>query len=328
MYCQTDLNVTQPPEETEFQQLVLQIGGKERIYLVSDPFKTSEDDDAGGLLREFVHDMFFGQHAGDGESLDNKNSNWHVHPPKSDFPNENNATRETDIDSKPSLQENKIPLSTRPKDLGLSAKPVGEEKTPQPPNGDVQMTKTSSINSCEIKRTIDSPIIIFIFRQEFVGVSSNEVYLKEILKDVRARTKRVHIRPALIGLIRSGVDSEETRESVGFLERALRKVFRKHAPEAIWVGNFIPKSEERMLNIKKNACRVLHSSQTSDNTESSGIYWQFQCLPWPFRGRNRAPVNTPSNGQKGIAEEGIPLKTDVLSSGPHKGCAGIGKDSH
>lgn len=265
MSCQTDINVILPPEETEFQQLVLQIGGKERIYLVSDPFKTSEDDDAGGILREFVHDMFFGQHTGDGDSLDNKNIDRHVHPssPKSDIPNENNATRETDIDSKPSPQENKIPLSTRPKDLGLSAKPVGEEKTPQPPNGDVQRTKTSRINSCGLRRTIDSPIIIFIFSREFVGVSSNEIYLKEILKDVRARTKRVPVRPALIGLIRSGVDSEETRATVGFLERALRKVFRKHAPEAIWVGNFIPKSEERMLTIKKNACRVLYSSQTS-----------------------------------------------------------------
>ncbi|XP_062306914.1 uncharacterized protein LOC134011335 [Osmerus eperlanus] len=334
MSCR-DPNDTLPPEETEFQQLVLRIGGKERINLVSDSFKTNDEDDAG-IMHEFVHDMFFGQRTGHNVSSANKNTNGQVHPsPTSGIANEKNVLCDTDINIKTSPQENKTPLSTTPKDLELSAKPVGEEKTNEPLREDVEKsTRTSSINSCGLKRTIDSPIIIFIFSQEFLSISSNEICLKEILKDVRARTKRVSVRPALIGLIRSVVESEETRESMGFLERALRSVFRKHASEAIWVGIFIPKSEQRMLTIKTNACRVFNSSQTSDNrpTGNSGnrIHWQFQCLPWTGRGRHGGPASTPSNrqqGDTGIQEEGIPLKTNVLSSGTHTGSGGAGKDT-
>ncbi|XP_046893184.1 uncharacterized protein LOC124478790 isoform X1 [Hypomesus transpacificus] len=331
MSCR-DPNDTLQPEETEFQQLVLQIGGKERINLVSDSFQTN-DEDGAGIMHEFVQDMFFGQRTGHNVSYAEKNTNSQDHP--LGIANEKNVLCDTDINIKTSPQENKTPLSTTPKDLELTGKPVGEEKTNKPLREDIEKSiRTSSINSCGLKRTIDSPIIIFIFSQEFLSISSNEICLKEILKDVRARTKRVSVRPALIGLIRSVVESEETRESMGFLEGALRSVFRKHAPEAIWVGIFIPKSEQRMMTIKKNACRVFHSSQTSDNrpTGNSGnrIHWQFQCLPWTGRGRHGGPDSTPSNrqqGDAGIAEEGIPLKTNVLSSGPYTGCGGAGKDT-
>ncbi|CDQ84562.1 unnamed protein product [Oncorhynchus mykiss] len=243
----------QPTEDIEFQQVLRQIGGKENIYLVSDTVKLDEEDEASGILKEFIQDMF---HSGRTENLGTSHTN-----------NNTNA------------QGNEIPLSTRPKDLVLSAKSMGEDKGPPRLNGNVQKTKTSSMNSCRGKRIIDYPIIIFIFRQEFFSGSANAICLKEILKDVRSRAKRGGVRPALVGLIRSTGESNETRESVGFLEGLLRSVFWKHPPEAIWAGHFIPKTEDRMLAIKKYACKAIYSAQSSDNSEERGNMFlrPFQC---------------------------------------------------
>uniref|UniRef100_A0A3B4TM73 Uncharacterized protein n=1 Tax=Seriola dumerili TaxID=41447 RepID=A0A3B4TM73_SERDU len=209
------LEDTLPEEEREFQRIIALIGGKERIYLVSD--------------------------------------------------------------------------ALRPKGLDLRACPLGEdrqkEKRPTH-NGNAQRTATRRANIYSIKRAIDSPIIIFIFRQTFVSKDSNEVCLKEILKDVKARTKRATIaRPALIGLIRARQESAETHQCVQLLESLIRSVFYKHPPEAIWAGCFIPKTEDKILSIKQNTCRVIHSSQTADNTGDRGnpLFWPFQCLFWPQR---------------------------------------------
>uniref|UniRef100_A0A6Q2Y3Y2 Uncharacterized protein n=1 Tax=Esox lucius TaxID=8010 RepID=A0A6Q2Y3Y2_ESOLU len=232
MACLTDTNDTpQHPEDIEFQHILSQIGGKEKIFLVT--------------------------------------------------------------------QGNETLVSTRPKDLKLSAKPVGEDQGPPRLNGEVTMTKTSIMNSCGRKRIIDSPVIIFIFRHECFSGSGNAICLKEILKDVRARTKRASVRPALLGLVRSKGESNETRESVGLLERLLRSVFREHPPEAIWVGHFIPKSEDKMLAIKKYACKAIHSSKSSgQNTTFNFVVASLCCF----------------SGDTGSAEEGIPLKTGVLSA--------------
>ncbi|KAM4629234.1 uncharacterized protein ACJ7VT_001573 [Polymixia lowei] len=332
------LDDTLPAEEKEFQKAIAQIGGKERIYLVSDDCKT-EEDEVPGILQEFIHDMFNSrcmdsiQEDSSGTAKDCSGAPLDSSPKsRGDTVSESDLCIEVDTAGKTVPQGNENPLSARPKDLGLRAKPVGEDKSRQSLNGNVQ--RTTSVNIGGLNRTIDSLIIIFIFRQEFLlGGSSNEACLKEILKDVRARTKRASVRPALIGLIRTTAESAETRQCLEALERMIRTVFRKHSPEAIWVGNFIPKTESRMLIIKKNACKVLYSSQTSDNTRDRGnpLHWPFQCLPWPFRRGLRGQASSSSSsrqkGDTGSIEEGIPLKTNSLSTGPHVDCGATEKDS-
>uniref|UniRef100_A0A668ALK3 Uncharacterized protein n=1 Tax=Myripristis murdjan TaxID=586833 RepID=A0A668ALK3_9TELE len=252
--------------EKDFQEIITQIGGRDKIYLVSEACKAEHEGKSDNdTLQEFIRDMFY--------------------------------------------------------NLELRAKPAGgkEDKRRRPGNGNAQSTATSSMDISSPRRTIDSPIIIFIFRQEFLSSSSNEVCLKEILKDVRARTKRARSsRPALLGLIRTAEESAETRQCAQLLERLIRAVFRRHSPEAIWVGSFIPKTEAKMLAIKKNACRVLCSSQTTGvitilfqtrPTRNSTAYhsdrgnprfWPFQCLPWPPRGAARGQAgSSPASRQRG-----------------------------
>uniref|UniRef100_UPI003AAA9EA7 uncharacterized protein n=1 Tax=Centroberyx gerrardi TaxID=166262 RepID=UPI003AAA9EA7 len=329
----TCLEDTPPVEEREFQKLITQIGGKERIYLVSDVSTTEEQEKNGkgdaGILQELIRDMFHSRGPADGSG----HGQLHASPPSShgDTASENDVCCETEA-----VQMNELPLPTRPKDLGLRAEPVGEEdqRRRRPRNGNAPRTATSSINISSLKRTIDSPIIIFIFRQEFLSGSSNEVCLKEILKDVRARTKRASsARPALLGLIRTELESAETRQCAQLLERLIRSVFRKHSPEAIWVGSFIPKTEAKMLIIKKNALKVLYSSQTADNTRDRGnpLFWPFQCLPRPgrrgARGQASSAAASRQRGDTGSIEEGIPLKTHSLSAGPHVDGETAGRDS-
>ncbi|XP_010764684.1 uncharacterized protein isoform X1 [Notothenia coriiceps] len=303
-------DTTLPVEEREFRKTITLIGGKERIYLVSDAGK-SKDVDGGdsGILQEFINDMF---HYSNGE-FNNSPSGMHGDT-ASIYP----------VCEKTKTKSHEIPLKARPTDLDLDlgACPVVEdvEKGNPTRNGTPMRTATRRANIYSRKRTIDSPVIIFVFRQTFLSKSSNELYLKETLKDVKARTRRARIaRPALIGLIGTGEESAETHQCAQLLESLIRSVFHKQSPETIWVGCFIPKTEAKILSIKKNACKVIHSSQTADNTRDRGnpLLWPFQCLSWDHR---RGQANNSSNGRQrdhtGSKEEGIPLKTISLSAGP------------
>uniref|UniRef100_A0A3Q4B2C9 Uncharacterized protein n=1 Tax=Mola mola TaxID=94237 RepID=A0A3Q4B2C9_MOLML len=196
-----------PEEEREFRKLIAMIGGKERIYLVSDHCDGKEPDGA----------------------------------------------------------------RPRGSDSGARLEGDGGDKDRGPArNGNAQRTATRRADVYSEKRTIDSPVIIFIFRQTFLSKSPDHVGLKEILKDVRARTKRARTaRPALIGLVRSNQETPETRQCAQVLERLLRSVFHKHPPETVCVGCFIPNTEAQMLSIKKNACKVICSSQTAGVTTFS-----------------------------------------------------------
>ncbi|XP_029906195.1 uncharacterized protein LOC115358381 [Myripristis murdjan] len=319
----TCLEDTLPAEEKDFQEIITQIGGRDKIYLVSEACKAEHEGKSDNdTLQEFIRDMFYSSGPAD-RSV-----------PPSDH-GDAASEKQISIETEPAPC-NEIPLPGRSKDLELRAKPAGgkEDKRRRPGNGNAQSTATSSMDISSPRRTIDSPIIIFIFRQEFLSSSSNEVCLKEILKDVRARTKRARSsRPALLGLIRTAEESAETRQCAQLLERLIRAVFRRHSPEAIWVGSFIPKTEAKMLAIKKNACRVLCSSQTTDNTRDRGNprFWPFQCLPWPPRGAARGQAgSSPASRQRGDTgsiEEGIPLKTKPLSIGVHVDEEGAGRDS-
>ncbi|XP_069009550.1 uncharacterized protein [Embiotoca jacksoni] len=310
---------TLPEEERTFQKIIAQIGGRERIHLVSDACKSKEvDGDDAGILQEFIRDMF---HNG---SLVNSNGQ-----PKSSTPSSHGETAsENHVYCKRKTSTSiEMPLTVRPGDLGLRGSPVGEdterEKCPVR-NGNAQRTARRWANIYSLKRAIDSPVIIFIFRQTFISPGPNQVCLKEILKDVKARTKRaIIVRPALIGLIRITQESDETRQCAQLLESLIRSVFHKHSPETIWVGCFIPKNEAKMLSIKKNACKAIYSSETADNTRDRGnpLLRPFQCC---FRLQRRDPRGQANNssssrqrGDTGSAEEGILLKTCGLSAEPH-----------
>ncbi|GAA6234189.1 uncharacterized protein LOC108881249 isoform X1 [Lates japonicus] len=317
---------TLPDEEREFQRIIALIGGKERIYLVSDACESKEADGGDtGILQEFIHDMF--------RSSGHANSNGQPHC--SNPSNRDDTASESHISINTETATcNEISLTVkRPKDLDLGED--GEKVKEKKRNCGTQKTATSRINIYSQKRAIDSPIIIFIFRQTFVSKTSNEVCLKEILKDVKARTKRAKIaRPALIGLIRARQESAETRRCAELLERLIRSVFHKHPPETIWTGCFIPNTEDKMLSIKKNACKVIYSSQTAGNTRDRGnpLLWPFQCLFWPWRRGARGHTNNSTTsrqtGDTGSVEEGIPLKTNSMSVGPHvNGEPAAGEDS-
>ncbi|XP_056269908.1 uncharacterized protein LOC130193467 isoform X1 [Pseudoliparis swirei] len=309
------LEDTLPEEESEFQKIVALIGGKERIYLVSDACTSKEvDGNDAGILQEFFREMFHNSSPATSSGQPQTSpSNGHV---------------ET-VSAKPScgkpetVASNDIPLIASPMDLELKACPVEEDgdKERQPARN-VNAQKTATRRAIySLKRTIDSPIIIFIFRQTFISKQSNELCLKETLKDVKARTKRARFtRPALIGLIRREQESAGTHQCEQLLERLIRSVFYKQSPETIWVGSFIPKTEAHMLSIKKNACKVIYSSQTADNTGDRGNqhFLPFQCLLWAQRrGQTSNSSTGRQRGDTGSKEEGIPLKISSLSAGPH-----------
>lgn len=240
---------TQPEEEREFQKIIALIGGKEKIYLVSDHCKDKEvDGDDARILQEFIGEMFPGGHA----NLLSTPASVHHH-----------AGSQTSCD---------LPPTAKPEDLDLKAglqRESTENEERGARNGNAQIRVTSRASVYSSKRTIDFPVIVFIFRQTFLSQKTNQACLKEILKDVKARTKRARIaRPALIGLIRTKEDSAETHQCTQLLERLIRSVFHRHSPDTVWVGCFIPKTEAKMLSIKKNACKVICSSQAAGVTAS------------------------------------------------------------
>ncbi|XP_029356556.1 uncharacterized protein LOC115042460 [Echeneis naucrates] len=301
------------PVEQEFRRIVDLIGGREKIYLVSDACESKEvDGDDAGMLREFIHDLFpgDGSTSGTGQACASDDG-------------DPSAAKNHDCSGKTeTVPGNEIPLTPR---LPAGSDPrAGGRGKPSTRNGDARKSAARRANIYSLKRNIDAPIIIFIFRQKFVSKESNHVSLKEILKDVRARTKRATVaRPALIGLIRAGLESAETRRCAQLLEGLIHSVFRKHPPETIWAGCFIPKTQDKLLSIKQNVCRVIHSSQTADNNQDRGnpLFWPFQCLFLPQR---RGPSGEANNstisrqrGDAGSAEEGIPLRTNCKTAGHH-----------
>uniref|UniRef100_A0A1A8QC75 Uncharacterized protein n=1 Tax=Nothobranchius rachovii TaxID=451742 RepID=A0A1A8QC75_9TELE len=290
-----DSDTNTDEDEREFLKVVAQIGGRERIYLVGDACdKKKVDGDDVGIFQEFICDMFHSSN-----------------PDISKGPNSQQGDRDGQTG-----KSDAIPLTVRGMD-----EDGGKEKRPARKN---PRTATKGANIYSSKRAIDSPVIVFIFRQTFVSTCSNEGSLKEILKDVKARTKRAStiLRPALIGLIRATQEGAETHRCAQVLESQMRSVFHRHSPEMIWVGCFIPKTEATIQNIKKSACNVVYASQTADNSGDRGnqSLWPFQCCFRPERREARGQTNIrPSNcrqkGEAGSKDEGLPLKT--LTAEPH-----------
>ncbi|XP_034035851.1 uncharacterized protein LOC117518741 [Thalassophryne amazonica] len=288
-------------EEREFENMITLIGGKERILLVSNAGKSEEEGgDEAGVLQEFISDVFHGSVSA-------------RHGPCPSNPEETPRGKPVCCEST-SVKCDKETMRTDPERKHGEV----EMQQAQPPrNGNGRRTAARSANTYNQKRTINSALIVFIFTQTFLSKHFNKVCLKEILKDVIARVKRGSSArwPALIGLIRTRVESAETRQCAQLLERLIRSVFSKNSPETVWVGTFIPKTEDTVLSVKKNACNVVLSSQTADNAINRGslLSWPFRCLFWTQRRGARNEANSNSNVRQkddtGSSEEGIPLKT-------------------
>ncbi|XP_011613214.2 uncharacterized protein isoform X1 [Takifugu rubripes] len=305
---------TQPEEEREFQKTIALIGGKEKIYLVSDCCKDKEVDGGdAGILQEFIGEMFPGSNA----KL--------LATPASGHRDPGDGTQ-TSCDSPPTARIEDLELKASLQDESTENGGRGAR------NGSARSRVTRSASMYSSKRTIDYPVIIFIFRQTFLSQNTNRVCLKEILKDVKARTKHARIaRPALIGLIRTREESAETHQCAQLVERLLRSVFHKHSPETMWVGCYIPKTEVKTLCIKKNVCRVIYSSQTADNAQDRGesVFWP--CLSWPrgrgprFQANNSSASRDRDDGE--CIEESIPLNTKSMAIGCRADGASAGGDS-
>ncbi|XP_024135261.1 uncharacterized protein LOC118597849 [Oryzias melastigma] len=283
-----------PEEETEFRKMVAQIGGEDRIYLVGEAHRgeATDGDDDIGLFYEFIRDMF--------------NKNVPVLCKKQ--PQRSRHEKDCKVETGESSE---TPSGVKSKDEGSKAHE--EEKRPA-------SKAARRPNVYSKKRAIDSRIIVFIFTQTFISHDTNEGCLIEILKDVKARTKRASPpRPALIGLVRTTQESAETHRCAQVLEMHLRAVFHKHPSEAVWVDCFLPKTEAKILSIKKNVCKVVWASQAADNTRDKRD--QSLCPFW-FRRRessrqnNNKSSNSQQKGETENSEEGIPLKTNVTSAEP------------
>ncbi|XP_077574057.1 uncharacterized protein LOC144197256 [Stigmatopora nigra] len=264
-------------EGSDFEDTLTAIGGKERIYLVSDAGESNDasESDAAVLL-EFLGDLF-----GDRRPLSALHTGGQCH----DKPGHHSNSRADDLHA----------------------------------DGRTLNRRTSSSSR---RRSIDCPAIVFLFRQTFFN---HQACLKEVLKDVRARTKGT--LPALVGLVRltAGEQGDENRLCVRRLEMLLHKVFSRHQADAIWVGSFVPGSPSSVLDIKKNVGRAIACSLTADITRNDRdpLFWPFQCLFRSNRGETRRAASNPptskQRGDSGSTEENIPLKNSSKSAaGPNE----------
>ncbi|XP_040926507.1 uncharacterized protein LOC114854395 isoform X2 [Betta splendens] len=246
------LEVLAAEEEREFQNILTMIGGKERIYLVGDANGGKcADEDGAAALQEFLRDMFHGAES-NGQPRSSPSGGRGDHASAAHAPSSTEPVKCGDVC-----------VRVKPEDRDVRSSPAAQDTqndTRPSRNGSARRVATRRTDVYSQKRAIESRVIMFIFRETFL---SNRLCLKEILKDVKARTKvATGPRPALIGLIRTRQENAESRRSAQILERLIRSVFHKHPPETIWVDCFIPKNEANMLSIKKNTCQVISSSQT------------------------------------------------------------------
>uniref|UniRef100_A0A8C6UQD5 Uncharacterized protein n=1 Tax=Neogobius melanostomus TaxID=47308 RepID=A0A8C6UQD5_9GOBI len=239
-------------EEKEFQKVLAQIGGREKIHLVSDVGKSKEDDDAG-ILQDFLRDVF-GQ---------------------TSFPNGQPDSALPDTHS-PSQME--MPLTVRPK---------------------------------------------------AVANPRNLLYLKEILRDVKARTKRAKVaQPALIGLIRTTLESAETEQCALVLENMMRSVFHRQAAyQFVCTHYYLTKTslhlQQRvssktlqtkaafikwglLINWQRGKHVLIVSFKDNTRHRRNSILWPFQCL---FGTNGRTPRNQANSSSSGHRQTGRSIST-------------------
>ncbi|KAK7137351.1 hypothetical protein R3I93_017435 [Phoxinus phoxinus] len=262
-----------------FQQILLQIGGKSNIHLIS---AASGPEGDTGVLQDFIADMFNnGEHAEIHDCVGNSNG-------------------EIKIQTNVSIPDQSEQSSSIPKDRCTKSEKPLENKS-----------VSSSRHIGAKQRAIQCSVIIFIFRHDYVCEKENEACLREILKDVRARLKRNALRPALLGLVHTDSDQSESRESVDLLDRSMRSVFINHPQQAIWTGRYVSKCPDVLQEIRGSTCRTVKSSVSADSGagSKSGLFWPLKCLPGVFRKRHRGQADFNTNTNPSPGEEGIPLQT-------------------
>lgn len=231
--------------EDEFQQTVRSMGGKERIHLVGEICKTDGDQRISFLT---LTDELFNHNSTHCSNSVIVTLNDNTRPGAKKL---NNSTNDvTDMRDVLPKTEDKCMNAPSTDGQGLC-------------HGDFDRVIRSSRNASGTGRLIDSAMLIFIFRHEYISNNCNHVCIKEIIKDMKARTKRSPTFPAVIGLVHSTHENRESLQSVQILERLLRSVFRKHCSDSIWAGLFIPNTEEKMMDIKRHINKAVHSSLSS-----------------------------------------------------------------
>ncbi|KAJ8270446.1 hypothetical protein GJAV_G00114790 [Gymnothorax javanicus] len=271
--------------EDAFRQTIAELGGREKIHVVSDVLK-SEDVSQVTVFEELLKDLFNDPlHLCRSGNMANKQKS-------AEFNTCNGKCAKSCCVS----SENSVSLP------GVDNRTARAKKTHH-------LQANARLNHAKV--TIDSQIIIFIFRHEFVSCHGNNVRLREILKDVKARTKHASIRPALLGLVRATVEKEECKLSVVMLEGLIRSVFKKHPTDLIWVGLFVPEKADRTLTIKKNACRTLQALLNSESSESSHTQpWMQKCFPWIHGERMKQAKISDCRHQESVEE--LPMKTSCM----------------
>lgn len=234
--------------EDEFEQMVRRIGGKEKIYLVGEACKN--DSEQPNSLLTLTDEMF------NTNSKHRSNSVNLTYDRRSDAEKQNDTTNDV-----ADMKDVNVILTTTTEAKGINVPSTDGHGSVR--NGDFNKVIRSSRNASGTARVIDSAMIIFIFRHEFISNNCNHVCIKEIMKDVKTRTKRSQTFPAVIGLVHATDESRGALQSVQILERLLHTVFRKHCSESIWAGLFIPNTVEKMMDIKRHANKAVHSSLNS-----------------------------------------------------------------
>ncbi|XP_033883625.3 uncharacterized protein C2orf72 isoform X1 [Acipenser ruthenus] len=312
------------PTEEEFQQVLKDIGGRERIFLVSDVLEKGDGSETGSL-EEFVNEMFpsglntttgtsddetcvaikngsiSAGGGGDGSVIGNVNAS--------------NCAGIPGEEIQPGEKDEADPCSSDDASSSAAKPATGLVKCSQQKGG--VETRRAYGKACKgTQRAIDCPLIVFVFRHEFLLHPRNRVCLKEILKDVRGRSRAAGVQPALLGLVHSRRESGDSWQSVRLLEQLLQRVFKGHPGEAMWAGHFIPKNPGCTLEIKRNACKAIRASlctETGDSRDRGGtMSWVRKCFPWQAReNRRRQPNCSSSTSRQGVQqsrEEAVPLR--------------------
>lgn len=312
------------PTEEEFQQVLKDIGGREMIFLVSDVLEKGDGSETGSL-EEFVNEMFpsglntttgtsddetcvaikngsiSAGGGGDGSVIGNVNAS--------------NCAGIPGEEIQPGEKDEADPCSSDDASSSAAKPATGLVKCSQQQGG--VETRRAYGKACKgTQRAIDCPLIVFVFRHEFLLHPRNRVCLKEILKDVKGRSRAAGVQPALLGLVHSRRESGDSWQSVRLLEQLLQRVFKGHPGEAMWAGHFIPKKPGCTLEIKRNACKAIRASlctETGDSRDRGGtMSWVRKCFPWQAReNRRRQPNCSSSTSRQGVQqsrEEAVPLR--------------------